>query len=163
VQFGPNVYQITAHADRWERRELHYKGGIPLLTFLDFAVGATECLEILHHGHELVHGEIRGDAFHFAEDGMVKMINFGSGARSFENGLTSAGCMYKIGDLSLQSSQEPVEMLPGCGLDTGFSRNVKSDPDHMPWPRHPRSYPPFESCTDFCVNYRERSEQRTGG
>lgn len=64
-----------------------------MLTFLDFAVGATECLEILHHGHEIVHGEIRGDAFHFAEDGVVKMINFGSGARSFENGLTSAGCM----------------------------------------------------------------------
>jgi hypothetical protein len=67
------------------------KDGIPLLTFLDFAVGATECLEILHHGHELVHGELRGDAFHFANNGIVKMINFGSGARSFENGLTSAG------------------------------------------------------------------------
>ncbi len=67
------------------------KCGVPLLTFLDFAVGATECLEILHHGHELVHGELRGDAFHFAENGIVKMINFGSGARSFENGLTSAG------------------------------------------------------------------------
>jgi serine/threonine protein kinase len=38
-----------------------------------------------------VHGELRGDAFHFASSGVVKMINFGSGARSFENGLTSAG------------------------------------------------------------------------
>jgi serine/threonine protein kinase len=65
---------------------------VPLLTFLDFAVGATECLEILHHGHEVVHGELRGDAFHFnGSDGTVKMLNFGSGARSFENGLTSAG------------------------------------------------------------------------
>jgi serine/threonine protein kinase len=51
----------------------------------------VECLEILHHGHEIVHGEIRGDAFHVSESSNVKMINFGSGARSFENGLTSAG------------------------------------------------------------------------
>lgn len=93
VQFGPNAYKVTARNNKWETRELQYKGGIPLLTFLDFAIGATECLEILHHGHEIVHGEIRGDAFHFAEDGTVRMINFGGGARSFENGLTSAGCM----------------------------------------------------------------------
>jgi len=81
LSFGPNHY----NEDRNESRVL------PLLTFLDFAIGATECLEILHHGHEIVHGELRGDAFHFAPDGIVKMINFGSGARSFENGLTSAG------------------------------------------------------------------------
>jgi signal transduction histidine kinase/serine/threonine protein kinase/CheY-like chemotaxis protein len=61
------------------------------MTFLDFAVGAAECLEVLHHGHQVVNGELRGDAFHFTENGKVSMINFGNGARSFENGLTSAG------------------------------------------------------------------------
>ncbi|OAG03584.1 putative histidine kinase HHK1p [Paraphaeosphaeria sporulosa] len=92
VKFGPNAYGIShQNNDSWKVQNLDYKGGIPLLTFLDFAVGATECLEILHHGHQLVHGELRGDAFHFAENGIVKMINFGGGARSFENGLTSAG------------------------------------------------------------------------
>lgn len=40
----------------------------------------------------MVHGELRGDAFHFnKQSGVVKIANFGSGARSFENGLTSAG------------------------------------------------------------------------
>jgi serine/threonine protein kinase len=40
----------------------------------------------------MVHGEIRGDAFHFLEQtGQVKLMNFGSGIRSFENGLSSAG------------------------------------------------------------------------
>ncbi|KAF2445907.1 hypothetical protein P171DRAFT_431291 [Karstenula rhodostoma CBS 690.94] len=92
VKFGPNAYRISHQDDdSWTVQHSQYKSGIPLLTFLDFAVGATECLEILHHGHQLVHGELRGDAFHFAEDGVVKMINFGGGARSFENGLTSAG------------------------------------------------------------------------
>lgn len=91
VQFGPNAYKVTNQDNTWKFRPFQHKAGIPLLTFLDFAVGATECLEILHHGHELVHGELRGDAFHFAENGTVKMINFGSGARSFENGLTSSG------------------------------------------------------------------------
>ncbi len=65
---------------------------IPSPTFLDFAIGAAECLEILHHGQRIVHGEIRGDAFHFNEElGQVKLINFGSGLRSFEHGLTSSG------------------------------------------------------------------------
>lgn len=92
VQFGPNAYRMAQQQDdSWKVRRIGYKGGMPLLSFLDFAVGATESLEILHHGHQLVHGELRGDAFHFAQDGTVKMINFGGGVRSFENGLTSAG------------------------------------------------------------------------
>jgi serine/threonine protein kinase len=91
VQFSSNAAKVAPGNHEWKFHPMQYKGRIPLLTFLDLAVGATECLEILHHQHKVVHGEIRGDAFHFAEDGIVKMINFGSGARSFENGLTSAG------------------------------------------------------------------------
>lgn len=91
VSFGPNTYKIVPGDEHWEVARLRPANGAPLLTFLDFAIGATESLEIIHHGHQLVHGELRGDAFHFAESGVVKMINFGSGARSFENGLTSAG------------------------------------------------------------------------
>lgn len=65
---------------------------IPLTTFLEFAIGASECVELLHHGQQIVHGELRADAFHFnQETSAVKLINFGSGLRSFENGLTSAG------------------------------------------------------------------------
>ncbi|KAI2641971.1 putative histidine kinase HHK1p [Xylaria nigripes] len=60
--------------------------------FLDFAVGATQCLELLHHRHGVVHGEIRADAFHYnIETGQVKLVCFGSGVRSFEHGLTSTG------------------------------------------------------------------------
>lgn len=67
---------------------------ISLSTFLDFAIGACECLELLHHGLKVVHGELRADAFHFNQDTcIVKLINFGSGPRSFENGLTSSGWM----------------------------------------------------------------------
>jgi serine/threonine protein kinase len=91
VNFGPNFWKVGGHGQSGQSDTSLPNRGIPLLTFLDFAVGSVECLEILHHGHEIVHGEIRGDAFHFAENGTVKMINFGSGARSFENGLTSAG------------------------------------------------------------------------
>jgi len=91
VTFGPNWYDVASHQGNWQAQAVQPDPGVPLLTFLDFAVGATECLEILHHGHEIVHGELRGDAFHFAEGGSVKLVNFGNGARSFENGLTSAG------------------------------------------------------------------------
>ncbi|EMC95850.1 hypothetical protein BAUCODRAFT_71300 [Baudoinia panamericana UAMH 10762] len=88
VEMGPNFYQGNPDSPTPRREQAQ----VPLLTFLDFAVGATECCEILHHGNELVHGELRGDAFHYNKDTrVVKMINFGSGARSFEHGLTSAG------------------------------------------------------------------------
>jgi serine/threonine protein kinase len=88
VEFGPNFYKATSPAELGSDRNKQ----TPLLTFLDFAIGASECCEILHHGHEMVHGELRGDAFHFNKDtGNVRLINFGSGARSFEHGLTSAG------------------------------------------------------------------------
>lgn len=68
---------------------------ISLSVFLEFAVGAANCLSLLHHGNQdvrNVHGEIRGDAFHFNRaTGAVKLINYGSGLRSFEHGLTSEG------------------------------------------------------------------------
>ncbi|KAL1310989.1 hypothetical protein AAFC00_001209 [Neodothiora populina] len=108
VEFGPNVYRgsvdhtpatptltptPTAPVDHhYLQRAPDTFEKIPMHLFMDFAIGAAECCEILHHGKELVHGELRADAFHFeCKSGRVRLINFGSGARSFENGLTSAG------------------------------------------------------------------------
>jgi len=93
MDFGPAWYRSgKVKDDEQTNRPYTLIGPIPLPTFLDFAIGATECLEILHHGQRIVHGEIRGDAFHFNEElGQVKLINFGSGLRSFEHGLTSSG------------------------------------------------------------------------
>jgi serine/threonine protein kinase len=86
VDFGSNFYSGTPESPQPEHREQ-----VPLLTFLDFGIGASECLEILHQDSDIVHGEIRADAFHYNKDtGNVRMINFGSGVRSFEHGLTSA-------------------------------------------------------------------------
>ena len=82
----------TRTIKRLERPALHDQGQISLLTFLDFAIGASECLELLHHGLKVIHGELRADAFHFNRDSRaVKLVNFGSGPGSFEHGLTSAG------------------------------------------------------------------------
>ena len=92
MDFGPAWYRSGKVKDEDTDASDTLIEPIPLTTFLDFAIGATECLEILHHGQRIVHGEIRGDAFHFNEDlGQVKLINFGSGLRSFEHGLTSSG------------------------------------------------------------------------
>ncbi|KAI9807747.1 MAG: hypothetical protein M1826_004457 [Phylliscum demangeonii] len=92
VNFGPAFY--GSHSPQRDLNDVLRSPGeqISLLSFLDFATGASECLELLHHGQRTVHGEIRGDAFHFnREKNEVKLINFGSGLRSFEHGLTSAG------------------------------------------------------------------------
>jgi serine/threonine protein kinase len=93
MDFGPAWYRSAKCKDNEQMDEPDTLiEPILLPIFLDFAIGATECLEILHHGQRIVHGEIRGDAFHFNEElGQVKLINFGSGLRSFEHGLTSSG------------------------------------------------------------------------
>ena len=95
VDFGPAWHHGRRRGEKRERPQ--EKSFIPnetvsLQTFLDFAVGATECLEILHHGQRAVHGEIRGDAFTMnITTGKVKLAFIGSGLRSFENGFTSTG------------------------------------------------------------------------
>jgi signal transduction histidine kinase/predicted ATPase/DNA-binding response OmpR family regulator/serine/threonine protein kinase len=87
VEFGPNVYTSTDD----DNSPPHQSQKMELLTFLHFARASAEILECLHHEHDMVHGEIRADAFHFnKETNVVRMINFGSGVRSFEHGLTSA-------------------------------------------------------------------------
>jgi serine/threonine protein kinase len=97
IDYGPAWYKGRKAGDKNDefeafREEFVPKEQVPLQTFLDFAIGASECLEILHHGQRIVHGEIRGDAFHMnAETGGVRLINFGSGLRTFEHGLTSTG------------------------------------------------------------------------
>ncbi|KAI9761553.1 MAG: hypothetical protein M4579_000944 [Chaenotheca gracillima] len=94
VNFGPAWYKRSHKRENNQSAGDDYSPGelISLPVFLDFAVGASECLEGLHHSIRTIHGEIRADAFHFNQQtGVTKLINFGSGARSFEHGLTSAG------------------------------------------------------------------------
>jgi serine/threonine protein kinase len=95
IDNGPAWFRVRkvgdAHTEHY-RNSREHEEPIPLEVFLDFAVGAAECLELLHNGQHIVHGEIRGDAFHLnIETGSIKLINFGSGLRTFEHGLTSTG------------------------------------------------------------------------
>ncbi|KAK1250479.1 hypothetical protein MKX08_010482 [Trichoderma sp. CBMAI-0020] len=94
LDMGPAFYEARKDGDTY--RAIHHRptlqAPISLRLFLDFAIGAAQCLEILHHSRGMVHGEIRGDAFHFnAEENKVRVMSFGSGTRSFEHGLTSTG------------------------------------------------------------------------
>ncbi|KAH8899572.1 hsp90-like protein [Thozetella sp. PMI_491] len=95
MDLGPAFFWASKEEDRWtvsSRDQFKPEMRISLQHFLDFAIGATECLEMIHHGQGIIHGEIRGDAFHYnVETNKVKLISFGSGLRSFEHGLTSTG------------------------------------------------------------------------
>jgi serine/threonine protein kinase len=93
VDYGPAWYQLDIRGNNLYRiqSETFVAQSMSLQTFLDFAIGAAECLELLH-GQQIVHGEIRGDAFHMNKDtGRVRLINIGAGLRTFEHGLTSSG------------------------------------------------------------------------
>ncbi|CAN8103700.1 unnamed protein product [Discula destructiva] len=95
MDMGPAFYDARKVDDRWtahicENRQL--EPAISLKAFLNFAIGSTRCLVMIHHGVGVIHGEIRGDSFSFNEEtGIVKLGIVGSGLRSFEHGLTSTG------------------------------------------------------------------------
>jgi serine/threonine protein kinase len=94
IDYGPAFYKgrnVDGNVEPYYEENFPLKV-LPLQTFMDFAIGATECLEMLHHKERIVHGEIRGEAFHLCEDtGKIRLMNFGSGLRTFEHGLTSTG------------------------------------------------------------------------
>jgi serine/threonine protein kinase len=118
VEFGPSPRRahlptspLSPHADPEPELRLDPEN-LSIGLFLDFAIGATECCEILHHSRELVHGELRGDAFHFSkEHRTVRLINFGSGARSFENGLTSAGWSSLTSEAGVENRLQYIGIL----------------------------------------------------
>ncbi|KAK9374625.1 uncharacterized protein V1513DRAFT_464607 [Lipomyces chichibuensis] len=62
-----------------------------LSQFLAFAIGACESLELLHQSHNIVHGEVRDDAFFYnASTGTVKIMQFGSSTRSVQSSLAKS-------------------------------------------------------------------------
>lgn len=89
---GPNyLAQLGGFGSIFPKENGHEDGGaqISLPGFLDFAIGACECLELLHYGVKTIHGEIRPDAFNFQrETGTVKLSNTGNGALSFDKALS---------------------------------------------------------------------------
>ena len=88
LDFGPAFFGLTYRRDS----DTTPNERIPLPYFLDFAIGACECLELLHHGAKAVHGEIRQDTFHWNRDtNVVKLMHGGNGPRAFENVLSSEG------------------------------------------------------------------------
>ncbi|KAK5084514.1 Chk1 protein kinase [Lithohypha guttulata] len=88
LNFGPNFYSMN---NRNTNVTTNSGGLLPLQSFLDFAIGACSCLELLHHGVSRIHGEIRQDSFHWNKDlGVVRLQNIGNGPRAFENLLSSS-------------------------------------------------------------------------
>lgn len=95
MDLGPAFYLSRKYDDVYQahiKPDFHLDNPIGLKEFLDFAIGAAQCLEILHHSQGMIHGEIRGDAFHYNEKtGKVRLVSLGSGVRSYQHGLTSTG------------------------------------------------------------------------
>ena len=94
IDYGPAWFSFHMGEDEItsQRNGNFVAEEMSLQKFLDFAIGAAECIEILH-GQQIVHGEVRGDAFHMnGETGRVTLINLGPGRlRNFEHGLSSTG------------------------------------------------------------------------
>ncbi|KAL4765426.1 putative sensor histidine kinase/response regulator [Aspergillus foveolatus] len=86
VAFGPAWFAIGGKNESVEPSPGEQ---VSLSVFLDFSIGACDCLELLHYGLRTVHGEIRPDAFHFNREARsVKLMNTGNGAKAFDNVLS---------------------------------------------------------------------------
>ncbi|KZT22094.1 histidine kinase [Neolentinus lepideus HHB14362 ss-1] len=81
----------TSHGDIYmmgieepELEEMEAFDVMDLASFLEFAIQATHCLEILHKTG-LIHREVRANAFHLnAHSGLVRFVHFGNRAISLE-------------------------------------------------------------------------------
>lgn len=69
VNYGANWYSITRDTQILPQFNPHRTasgnadvGKTHLPTFLDIAIGATSCVEVLHTGHHVIHAELRGDS-----------------------------------------------------------------------------------------------------
>ena len=101
INFGPAFYGGPRFYDGvstlgWPSRKFSSDSTpgdqLSLPMFFDFAIGACECLELLHHGAKSVHGEIRQDTFHWnTQSNVIRLMNGGNGPRAFENLLSSEG------------------------------------------------------------------------
>lgn len=88
LHFGPAFYGLRTR----KPSTTPVDDSLSLQAFLDFAIGACSCLELLHHGVSRIHGELRQDSFHWnRENNSVRLINIGNGPRAFENLLSSNG------------------------------------------------------------------------
>ncbi|KAL3496895.1 hypothetical protein BJX62DRAFT_232091 [Aspergillus germanicus] len=86
IAFGPAWFAVGG---RGESVEPSPGEQVPLSVFLDFSIGACDCVELLHYGLKTVHGELRPDAFHFNREARsVKLMNTGNGAKAFDNVLS---------------------------------------------------------------------------
>lgn len=92
LDFGPAFYGLQVRALNTTVDRATPGERVPLQAFLDFAIGSSEVLELLHHGAKCIHGEIRADTFHWnRETNVVKLLSGGNGPRAYENLLSSEG------------------------------------------------------------------------
>ena len=97
VNYGANWYALTKEsrdAPTFDPSRTasgdNETGKVHLPIFLDIAIGASSCIEMLHQDQHVIHSEVRGDSFHFDRTtGAVRLVNVGAGSRSVENQLQS--------------------------------------------------------------------------
>jgi serine/threonine protein kinase len=92
VDCGATRFHMRCEGDQSDEVGLHRSDRSELMSlqsFLDFAIGAAECIESLH-SQRIVHGQIRGDAFHFSQEtGQVRLIYLGLGLQFHDTGRLS--------------------------------------------------------------------------
>lgn len=97
VPLAVAIFMVSGRQSWYERTDLlptndaahgSEPGQAPISLFIDFAIAACECCEVLHHGHHVTHGELRGDAFRYdAEAGKVHLMNLGCSTTRRKNSL----------------------------------------------------------------------------
>ncbi|CAO3647909.1 unnamed protein product [Cunninghamella blakesleeana] len=94
-RLGTCQQNLSFNTDHYDQPPVNDHSFMDLATFLDFAIQCCDCLEFIHK-HQIVHGEIKLNAFLWPENNHVKLWNFGSGSRSLGTNFTSEGWRKKV-------------------------------------------------------------------
>ncbi|EJU00931.1 hypothetical protein DACRYDRAFT_116810, partial [Dacryopinax primogenitus] len=82
-----------------------------LVTFLEFAVQATQCLEAVH-SRGLIHREVRINAFHYSSSGRVRLAHFGNRSASLESLGGPSGLVLQSEDRDWAKAKEAMSYMP---------------------------------------------------
>ncbi|KZP00739.1 histidine kinase [Calocera viscosa TUFC12733] len=82
-----------------------------LVTFLEFAVQATQCLEAVH-SKGLIHREVRINAFHYSNAGRVRLVHFGNRSSSLESLGGPSGLVLQSDDRDWNRVKEAMSYMP---------------------------------------------------
>ncbi|KAH9850662.1 histidine kinase [Lenzites betulinus] len=119
---------MTGVEEPYSMEEMEAIEIMDLATFLEFAIQATHCLEMMHR-NGLIHREVRANAFHLNHhSGLVRLVHFGNRAVSLEQfGVPSEFVLQADAFEEVQKLKVKEALCYFAPEQTGSMENIAED------------------------------------